>query len=277
MTASWKDVRCASIPVAALAELADLRGQPGIRVSIDRDRAWICWESDCDQMREMLVRRILPAPGTVMFTRRDGRWYRLGEHLPAFDVPLVDGASGVPLHRLVLPSPVKARRPAANRSEPRALRLVRDESGLQQPTSAVRCPAHVLSSWADHATSNELALLQAICAFGPAGPTHHSPVLVVGPTAALPLVPESIRYWGTALLVPLGCRIDPELPESTVRRAAGADSGHLVVFEDDGFELIPRALFRTLSRAALRLACGMSGVTPTGTAADPGARDGGRR
>jgi hypothetical protein len=267
LTACWKDVRCASIPVDELAGLADLRGQPGILVSIDRGRAWICWDSDSDQTREMLVRRILPTPGAELFTRRGGLWYRLGEHLPAFDVPLSDGASGVPLHRIVLPLAVKARRPAGDRGEPPAIRLVRDQGGVRRPTTAVRSSLHVLSSWADRATSGQLAELQAVCAAGPDGLTSDSPVLVVGPPDRLPFLPGGSRYWGTDLLLPLGFRVDPELPEPAVRRAAGADAASVVLCEHDGFELIPRGLFRPDSRAAIRLACGFSGVTsPEGPA-----------
>ncbi len=170
MTVSWKDVRLASIPVDELATLADVRDQPGILVSMDRARAWITWEIDSDQIRELLVRRILPISGTVLFTRRGGHWYRLGEHLPAFDVPPDESATGVPLHRVVLPMPVTARRPAVDRAGPAAIRLVRDESGLPRPTTAVRCPAHVLSAWADQATSAQLGELQAGCAERPEGP-----------------------------------------------------------------------------------------------------------
>jgi hypothetical protein len=277
MTACWKDVCLASIPMEELARLADLRDQPGILVSIDRARAWITWETDSDAMREILVRRILPTPGAELFTRRGAHWYKLGEHLPAFDVPLGEGVSGVPLHRLVVPMPVTARRPAGERAGPAVIRLVRDERGLRRPTTAVRCPACVLSAWADQATSAQLGELHAVCAGGPEGPTRDSPMLILGPADRLPLLPDATRYWGIDLLVPLGYRLEPNLPESAVRRVAGADAGALVLCEDDGFELIPRSLFKPVTRAAIRLACAAGGVNSIGTAPAPLARERGSR
>ena len=133
---------------------------------------------------------------------------------------------------------------------------------MRRPTTAVRCPAHVLSSWADQATSAQLDELQAVCAERPERPTRDSAILILGPAGRLPLLPDATRYWGIDLLVPLGYRLEPELPESAVRRAAGADAGHLVLFEEDGFELIPRALFKPVTRAAIRLACASSRREP---------------
>ena len=72
----------------------------------------------------------------------------------------------------------------------------------------------------------------------------------------LPLLPESVRYWGTDLLVPLGFRADPELPEGAIRRVVGAGDGDLVVLDEEGFELIARDAFKPLSRAGIRLARG---------------------
>ncbi len=63
-------------------------------------------------------------------------------------------------------------------------------------------------------------------------------MLILGPAGRLPLLPDATRYWGIDLLTPLGYRLEPDLPESTVRRAAGADAGSLVLWEDDGFELV---------------------------------------
>jgi MoxR-vWA-beta-propeller ternary system domain bpX2 len=266
MTARWQDVRCASIPIEALPALAELRRQPGIYVSIDRAKAWIWWEASSDQMRELLVRAILPTAGAELFTRRNGRWYRLGEHLPAFDVPAGDSAGRFALHRLVLPAPLAARRPAGEPLRPRALCVVRDQSGLERPASAVACGAHVLAAWADRATSMELALLQAVCAPESDGRTTRNRFLLLSTAGRLPLLPQSVRYWGRDLLVPLGYRVDPDLPESAIRRAAAADSSELLLFEDGAFERIPRALFRPVSRAAIRLACATSGADATATA-----------
>src|SRR4051794_28728165 len=112
MTVGWKDVGCASIPVRDVSVLADLRRGSEIRVSIGGDRAWIRWEPGSEVMQHVVVRRLLPLRGVELFTRRGGRWYRLGEHLPAFGVPVGDGLDGVPLGRILLPQPMTVRRPS---------------------------------------------------------------------------------------------------------------------------------------------------------------------
>ena len=83
----------------------------------------------------------------------------------------------------------------------------------------------------------------------------------------------------------LGARIDhaPDLSllaladvQRAVRRlrhAVGAGPEDLVVLDGEGFELIPRAEFLPLSRAAIRLALGGGGAR----SAQPGAAGGGRR
>src|SRR6476660_5135812 len=103
MTSRWQDVGCASIPVQDLRVLAGLRRRPGIRVSIVGDRAWVCWELETEPVQQALVECLLPLPGVEIFTRRGGYWYRPGEHLPAFGVPVGAGSEGVPLERIVLP------------------------------------------------------------------------------------------------------------------------------------------------------------------------------
>ena len=47
-------------------------------------------------------------------------------------------------------------------------------------------------------------------------------MLVIGAPGTLPLLPESVRYWGSELLVPLGFRAEPDLPEAAIRGVAGA-------------------------------------------------------
>ena len=99
MNPRWQDVCCASIPVQDLPVLADLRRLPGIRVSILGDRAWVCWEAGSESTRQVMIERLLPLSGVEMFARRGGHWYRPGEHLPAFGVPIGDGSGGVLLER----------------------------------------------------------------------------------------------------------------------------------------------------------------------------------
>jgi hypothetical protein len=62
-----------------------------------------------------------------------------------------------------------------------------------------------------------------------------------------------LRFWGTDLFVPLGFRVEPDLPASAIRQAAGAKPDELAVFDLDGIELIPQAVFKPLSRAAIKL------------------------
>ena len=78
-------------------------------------------------------------------------------------------------------------------------------------------------------------------------------MLVTGPAGSLPALEEGVRFWGTELLLPLGFRAEPDLPHSAIRRAAGATSDELAVLDDEGIEIIPRAIFKPLSRAAVRL------------------------
>jgi MoxR-vWA-beta-propeller ternary system domain bpX2 len=84
---------------------------------------------------------------------------------------------------------------------------------------------------------------------------------VVGSPGKVPLLLESVRYWGTDLLVPLGFRADPDLPEQAIRRVVGAGEGDLVVLDREGFELIARSTFKPLDRAGVRLARGGFGAS----------------
>ena len=87
------------------------------------DRAWVCWPADSEMAAEILVGRILPLEGVELFTERGGRWYRLGEHLPAFGVPFRDGADGVLLDRLLIPGKLSAQRPERRFGDAVACRL----------------------------------------------------------------------------------------------------------------------------------------------------------
>jgi len=263
MTARWKEVRCASIPVEELSLLADLRGRPEIRVSIAGGMAWVSWEPESELMQAILVRRLMPLPSVELFTDRGGRWYRLGEHLPAFGVPIRDGSAGVPLDRIVLPTPMQAHRPEAVRMVSLGVRLVRAERSRAQPASALRCPLSALAAWAESATSAQIARLLGGWNGGSDRREGNPEVLVLGTPGAIPLLPDGVRFWGTDLLIPLGFRADPDLPAPALHRAIGAGASDLAVLDHDGFELIPRAIFKRLSRAGIRLARkGSKGVGP---------------
>jgi hypothetical protein len=77
---------------------------------------------------------------------------------------------------------------------------------------------------------------------------------VLGVPGTLPLLPGSARFWGADLLVPLGCRSDPELPASAIRHIVGAGQDELVLMDEKGYELIARKAFQPLTRSGIRLA-----------------------
>jgi hypothetical protein len=254
MTPEWKEVGCARISVEDLRFLSDLRRGPGIRVSIVGDRAWLCWEPGSEGAHEALVRRIWPLRGVELFTKRAGRWYRLGEHLPVFDVPESGGSSGVPLERIVLPKPITARRPGDVPPDPMRLRLVKDQQGQARPATAVCYRLSSLAAWAECASSAQLAALHGAWTEGPKGAADLAEVLVLGVAGRLPLLPGGLRFWGMEVLIPVGFRTDPDLSESGLRRAVAAGPEDLVVCDWDGFELVSRAVFKPLSRGGIRLA-----------------------
>ena len=79
-------------------------------------------------------------------------------------------------------------------------------------------------------------------------------VLVLGEPGTLPLLPGSTRFWGADLLLPLGFRVDPELPAPAIRHVVGASQDDLVVMDENGHELIAREAFKPLTRTGIRLA-----------------------
>jgi MoxR-vWA-beta-propeller ternary system domain bpX2 len=252
MTGLLDDIRCARIPAHALAALADLRGSGAIRVTPDRDDAWVRWDAG----DAGVLPRLLPVAGAVLFARRDGLWYRPGAHLPAFDVPADLDADSIPLARAVLPSPIRARRPASDPPAPARLGLAR-VPGFREAT-AIRCSLADLGRWAETATADSLAALRAAHAGGA--------VLIVGRRPP-PIAGD--RFWGGRVLSPLGQRPDPDLPEPALLRALGAARTDVVVLEADGYEIIPGDAFGPMSRAGVRLAAG------GGEGSASGPRDGG--
>ena len=71
----------------------------------------------------------------------------------------------------------------------------------------------------------------------------------------LPLLPGSQRYWGRHVLVPLGFRPDPGLPESALVELLRLHEEQIAMLNADRVELVPIRAFMPLSRAAVRLAC----------------------
>jgi MoxR-vWA-beta-propeller ternary system domain bpX2 len=268
MITQWEDVRCASIPLEDLSALADLRHEAGIRVTIIGDRAWVYWDDGArsEATRRILLERLLPLAGAEMFLHRDGRWHRPGECLPAFDVPIGDGSSGAGLDRVILPQPLRLLPPAVDAPRAVPLRLKRDRSGWSRPVTAARCRLADLADWAERVPSTWIESLSgAWCALD-ADPDR-AEVLLLGRaglaareeprppgSSRLPALNGGLRFWGRDVLIPLGERTEPDLPERALRDVVGARDDELVVLDAEGPELIPRQAFRPLCRASIRLA-----------------------
>ena len=236
MTSVWPDVCGACIPAPALAALAGLRQDPDVRVVLTDQQAWVFWEPG----REEVLARVMALPGAALYIYREGAWYRHGRRLPAFEVPAQEEA--LPLHRVIFPEAVRPELPASEEISPQMLRLERDDR--PRPTRALRCPLAVLATWAETATSAQLADVQAArCA---------DRVLLLAHD--LPLLDGAERFWGERLLVPLGFRPWPELPEGVLLEALGVQEEELLVLNQEGGEVIAREVFRPLTRTAVRLA-----------------------
>jgi hypothetical protein len=117
-----------------------------------------------------------------------------------------------------------------------------------RPATALRCAPDVLARWADTATTARIERLS--------GAWDGSRILVRG--RALPEVPSGERFWGNRLLIPLGFRPGPDLPERALLKALHAGDEELFLLEADGCEVVPLAAFQPLTRAALRLARGVA-------------------
>ena len=96
-------------------------------------------------LHDVLVGRILPLEGVELFTERGGRWYRLGEHLPALGVPFRNGTDGVLLDRLLIPGKLSAQRPERRFGDAVRVGLVRDERQEVRPATAFRCSLQALA------------------------------------------------------------------------------------------------------------------------------------
>ncbi len=237
MVASLNEVTCASLPADGLAVLADCRGRAGLEVAFQADRAWVRWPAG----DECVLLPLLTVPGVRLFVGRDGRWYRYGCRLPDFDFP--EQLDYRPLHQAVVPAPFTAVLPPALSPRPVGLTLLSDPR--PRPTTAVRCPTEVVARWAEMAPSVRLEAIQAVRSGGQ--------MLLLG--ERLPLLPRSERYWGGQVLVPLGQRVEPELPETAIHEALGLDDGQLLLVSQAGAEIVLRSLLMPLTRAAVRLAC----------------------
>ncbi len=232
------DIGCASLPPEALAALAEVRDLPGVTVALAASRAWVRWQPG----DERVLRRLLPVAGVALYAQRDGRWYRHGHRLPAFDFPAA--ADPQPLYVALTPAPVLPVPPPSLNPRPVVLTLAPDTR--PRPATALRCELAELARWADTVAADRLAMLHAA--------VSANRVLLLG--RRLPSLTDGERFWGDSLLSPLGQRPEPDLPPSALRAALGIADDELLLLDAAGAEAVPRAAFRPLTRAGLHLALG---------------------
>ncbi|RUL85747.1 hypothetical protein [Tautonia sociabilis] len=270
--------RLARLPCSGLPALAALRARPDIRVGVAGETAWISWDP-ADSARDEVVEALLPVPGAVFFRQgeEDGRWYRIGSRLPDLDArfpvnldddgefPLraeAGAAPALPLHRVLVPGPIRWE-PPSGAWEPVRLRLERDDR--PRPASALLATAGALLPWAESAPTARLGALRAA--------RSGDRVLVFG--RRLPPIPGAGRLWGHRVLIPLGMRAEPALPEPRLAEALGlADDQLALIGPDARIERLPSRVLVPLSRQAARR---MAGISPAdrlanGSADDPGGR-----
>jgi hypothetical protein len=236
------NVTCARLPADSLAALAKLRGVAGISVLQDGDRAWVFWEQDDDRV----LRSLLPAPNVELYERRGDTWFRAGRQLPSFDMP--PAGEPISLDQAVTPGHFEVEPAWTDSIEPLPLRLVRDDH--PRATTAALCPMVELRRWADSAPSVEFAAIR--------GAVQGEMALLMG--RSLPPWPGATRYWGQRVLIPIGFRLQPSLPEDAVLQvlaASGEDVYRVIPQTDDSLGLTVEAIsldsFRVLSRAGVRL------------------------
>lgn len=234
-TDPWRDVSAARLPTAELVALAPVRAVAGLRVHRDGAAAWV--RLPAGQLG--VVRCLLPVPGAVFYTHRGGVWFRFGRRLPAPESP-PDG-DGEPLTAVLVPGRFAASAPPSSSPTPVTLTVVR--GGVPQPASALVCAVRALLEWADRATTAELAAVR--------GALAGERTVLLG--QRLPSIPGATRFWGESVLAPVGFRPEPDLSPVVLRTACGASDGELLLLEEAGAELIPRAAFEPLTRAGVRL------------------------
>jgi hypothetical protein len=196
-------------------------------------------------------------PGSAFFRKDGGHWYRAGRRLPELNaVPSPEaeaGATGIALHLALVPEPTRWLEPRADDWSPAVLRLEADSSSTPRPASALVVRADALLPWAESAPT---ALLQGLRAA-----RSGDRVLLVG--GRLPPMAGLGRFWGRQVLVPLGSRPEPELPEVRMAEALGLVGDDLGLIGPDGrVEVVPGPALGPLSRASARLLAGVSDRPP---------------
>ncbi len=241
-------IRCARLPTERLANLAGLRRVEGISVLHDGDESWVFWEN----ADERILRVLFPIEGVELFEEREGLWHRWRRHLPAFQVP--DPSRAIGLDRAIVPAPFVPTEPGELTPVPSRLRLVRESR--QRPSTAALCSLEALGRWAHLAPAHAIESLR--------GAIQGNRALILG--RGLPVWPESTRYWGDRVLVPIGFQLRPNFAEKAILEILGASSLEVFRFlandetktpeptEIAEVEAIPFDAFRPLTRAGIRIA-----------------------
>jgi len=230
------EVGCASLPLAGLAALADVRCVRGVDAAIEGDRVWVRWPAGDEQF----PLRVLSVSGAELYVEHDGLWFRFGSRLPSRGWP--DGAAVEPLHFLLSPAFPEPDTPQAEPLRRCSLALVRDPR--PHPAAGMRCVLSALATWAERATTTEISGVEGI--------RSGDSAILRG--KKLPMVPAARRYWGVRVFVPLGYRPEPALPESAILAALDAGEETLALLDFEGVELLPLHAFQPLTRAGVQLA-----------------------
>src|SRR5437667_6788223 len=101
MNSVFDQVCYACIPAESLPVLVELRCEPGVRVALDGERAWVRWEPG----NEAVLLRLLAVTGAAFYRFCDGLWYRHSQYLPSFGVP--DDMPTQRLDQVLIPAPVR--------------------------------------------------------------------------------------------------------------------------------------------------------------------------
>lgn len=232
------DVCCARVPVVGLAALGPLRCAPHIEIVADGTHSWVRW----DHAHAGVLRLLLPMLGVELYLYRNQCWYRPGQRLPCPGPPV--NAPVQRLDQVLFPERIEPLPTATHVLEPCRLGLAVDDR--LRPTTALRGALAALAHWAESATSAQLEALR--------GARHGERVLLVG--KRLPPLPVCERFWGRRVLVPLGRRPEPSLPESALVRLLGLAEGEAALLEGSGVEVFQSDALEPLTRSGIRRAAG---------------------
>lgn len=231
----------ARLPVAALADLADLRARPDLEILHLDSALWLRWKID----PETIVLRLLPLPGIELFERRDNRWFPAGRLLPTLEVPDDRTPGWKPLTAVLFPARIDPVFEPLVGWERTGLRLV--PSSEPRPTRALRAAFDVVQTWCETAPTSDLLAQRAVW--------NRDEVILLGD--ALPPLQPASRYWGQRLLLPLGQRLEPELPEVALLDLFSLSRGEIALLDEAAIDILEEARLHPLSRAALRRAAAL--------------------